>query len=53
MSDRDVLLHILAHVEELWTVLDEFRPLLATLRGPGGKVDMIGAASLRRKVRRG
>jgi hypothetical protein len=53
LSDRDVLLHILAHVEDLWTVLDEFRPVLALLKGPDGKVDMIGAAQLRRRMRRG
>lgn len=53
MSDRDVMLHILAHVEDLWTVLDEFRPLLALLKGPDGKPDMVGALQLRRKVRKG
>jgi len=53
LSDRDVLLHILAHVEDLWAVLDEFRPLLALLKGPDGKPDMVGALQLRRRARRG
>jgi hypothetical protein len=53
LSDRDVLLHILAHVEDLWAVLDEFRPLLAILKGPDGRPDMIGAAQLRRRLKRG
>jgi hypothetical protein len=53
LSDRDVLLHILAHVEDLWAVLDEFRPLLVLLKGPDGRPDMIGAAQLRRRLKRG
>lgn len=53
MSDRDILLHILSHVEDLWSVLDEFRPLLALLKTPDGKPDMVGMLSARRKARRG
>ena len=48
-----MLVHILEHVEHLSDTLAEFRPVLDVLKGPGGKVDMIGAAQLRRKVRRG
>jgi hypothetical protein len=53
LSDRALLVHILEHVEHLTDVLAEFTPLLAMLRGPDGKVDMVGLASLRRKLRRG
>jgi hypothetical protein len=53
LSDRALLVHILEHVEHFTAVLEEFRPLLDLLRGPDGKIDMIGAASLRRRARRG
>jgi hypothetical protein len=53
LSDRDVLLHILEHVEHFTDVLEEFRPMLNLLKGPDGKVDMIGAAQLRRRLKRG
>lgn len=46
-----MLVHILEHVEHLSDTLAEFRPVLDLLRGPGGKVDMIGAAQLRRKLK--
>lgn len=41
------------HVAELAAVLAEFRPLLAVLKGPGGKPDMVGAAQAARRFRRG
>lgn len=53
LSDRDVLLHILQHVEALTEVLEEFRPLLAMVRGPDGKPDMISVAQTVRRFRRG
>lgn len=53
LSDRAILLHLLEHAEHLYQTLEEFRPLLAMLRGPDGKVDMIGAGQLRRRLRRG
>lgn len=53
LSDRALLVHILEHVEHFTEVLEEFRPVLDLLRGPGGKVDMIGAAQLRRRIKRG
>ncbi len=53
LSDRALLVHILEHVEHLSGVLAEFAPLLDLLRRPDGKPDMIGAAQLRRRVRRG
>ena len=55
LSDRDVLLHILTHVEaltELLALLDEFRPLLAMLT-QNGKPDMVGIMQARREFRRG
>lgn len=39
-------------VGELVRVLDEFRPLLAMLRAPDGKPDMIGLAAIRRRAGR-
>lgn len=53
LSDRALLVHILEHVEHLTSVLEEFRPLLDVLRGPGGKPDMIGMAQLGRRIRHG
>ena len=53
LSDRALLVHILEHVEHLSDTLAEFRPVLDLLRGPNGKPDMIGAAQLRRRMRRG
>jgi hypothetical protein len=52
-SDRAILIHILEHVEHLSDTLAEFAPLLAILKGPDGKVDMIGAAQLRRRLKNG
>lgn len=49
-SDRDLLLHILEHVEEITAVLDDFRPLLEMFR-PNGKTDMLGAAQAFRQGR--
>ena len=53
LSDRALLVHILEHVEHLSAVLAEFAPLLSLLKGPDGKLDMVGAAQMRRKMRRG
>ena len=53
LSDRALLVHILEHVEHLSDTLAEFRPVLDLLKGPGGKVDMIGAAQMRRRLKRG
>ena len=55
LSDRDVLLHILTHVEaltELLVLLEEFRPLLALLKTPNGKLDMVGVMQARREAKR-
>lgn len=63
-SDSDVTRKILDHIDaqvheigqqvsELVKVLDEWRPVLAMLRAPGGKPDMIGLATIRRRTRRG
>lgn len=61
-SDQDVTRKLLGHidtqvhaigqqVQALTDVLTEFRPLLALLRRPDGKPDLIGAATLRRRRR--
>lgn len=52
LSDRAILLHLLEHAEHLYKTLEEFRPLLNLIKGADGKPDMIGAAQLRRKLRR-
>lgn len=55
LSDRDLLLHILEHVEELTAVLDEFRPLLTAFTN-ARRPDMLGAAQAFRQgkaLRRG
>lgn len=49
-----MLVHILEHVEHISDVLlkvEPFLPLLDLVKGAGGKVDMMGAAQLRRKFR--
>lgn len=65
LTDRAILLHILAHVEELdaGTALliedmgrlrkleEEFRPLLNMLK-PNGQPDMLAVAQARRGVRK-
>jgi hypothetical protein len=59
MSDRDILLHILSHVEAMWAELEEFRPLLNLVKasnGNGGgaapKLDMIGVLQARRELKK-
>lgn len=62
LSDRDIALHILGHVEELAAlpgqvqqlvdVLEEFRPLLNLIRGANGKPNYVGIAQARRNLRR-
>ena len=53
LSDRALLVHILEHVEAISDLVEEFRPLLNLARAANGKPDMIGAAQLRRRMRRG
>ena len=53
LSDRALLVHILEHVEAFSDLIEEFRPLLNLLKNGNGKPDMIGAAQLRRRMRRG
>lgn len=57
LTDRDILIHILARVEAMWEELEEFRPLLALVKagnGNGGppRVDFIGVMQLRREARK-
>lgn len=52
LSDRDLLLHILSHVESMWAELEEFRPLLAMLKRPDGKPDMVGILGARRQAKK-
>ncbi len=55
LSDRQVLLHILTHVEELAElvdVLEEFRPLLNLIKGQNGKADYVGLAQIGRGLRK-
>jgi hypothetical protein len=66
LSDHDLLLHALAHIEDLYEKIGEihgavmrvdghlsvFAPLLAKW-APGGKPDMIGLMQARREARRG
>lgn len=52
LSDRALLVHILEHVEAFSDLIEEFRPLLSVLKGANGEIDYIGAAQLRRRMRR-
>ncbi len=54
LSDRAILVHLLEHVEAMWDLLEEFRPLLDMLRARngGGQLDMIGVLQLRREARK-
>lgn len=52
LSDREILLHILTHVENLCAELEEFRPLLNLIKGSNGKPDYVGVAQLGRGLRR-
>lgn len=52
LTDRALLVHILEHVEAMWAELDEFRPLLAMIKRPGGAPDMVGMLQARREVRK-
>lgn len=52
LSDRDILLHILTHVEQLTAELEEFRPLLAMAKGKHGQPDMISVLQARRELKR-
>jgi hypothetical protein len=57
LSDRELLIHLLQHVEVMGEQMNEitaqlavFRPLLDQL-APGGKPDMLGAMQARRTVK--
>lgn len=52
LTDRDLLLLILGHVQEMWAELDSFRPLLAMLKRPDGRPDMVGLFQARREARK-
>jgi hypothetical protein len=62
LDDRQILLHILTHVEDLAAlpaqvqtlvdVLEEFRPLLNLIKGGNGKPDYIGLAQAGRTFRK-
>lgn len=63
-SDENVTRKILGHIDsqvhvigqqlaEMYAVLEEYRPLLAMLRRPDGKPDLVGAATVKRRLRRG
>jgi hypothetical protein len=59
MTDRQLLEQIARRTQEtrdmvntLTAVLDEFRPLLAVIKGANGKPDMIGVLQARREARR-
>jgi hypothetical protein len=53
LSDRELLLHILQHVEHLSTELERWRPLLQMIAPNGAAPDAIGAAQAWRAMRRG
>lgn len=66
LTDRELLIHVLQHVEDMWEKLAEvhehtlrmdgqlsvFAPLLARF-APGGKPDMIALMQARREARHG
>lgn len=52
ITDREILLHILARVEAMWDELEQFRPLLAMVKGGNGKPDMVGLLQARREVKK-
>ena len=62
LTDRDILLHLLTHVEELTDLpekvgqlvdaLEEFRPLLNLITTKNGQPDMIGLAQVGRAWRK-
>lgn len=52
ITDREILLHILRRVEAMWDELEQFRPLLAILKRPDGRPDMIGLLQARREARK-
>lgn len=54
MPDRQILLHILSHVEAMWAELEEYRPLLAMVKGRGGPggPNMLDVMQARRDIKR-
>jgi hypothetical protein len=59
LSDRDLLIHLLQHVEDMhdrieqaWTLIQPYVPILAKFAG-GGQPDMMTIMQARRDLRRG
>jgi hypothetical protein len=50
LTDRQILLHLLAHVEDLAAMLEPFRPVLQAA-APGGRPDAISLAQAGRMLR--
>lgn len=58
-TDRELLRHALAHIEDMhdrmeqiWTVLQPFVPMLASM-APAGQADILTIMQARRELRRG
>jgi hypothetical protein len=52
VTDRDLLIHLVSRVEQLWSEFEQFRPLLNMIKGGGGKPDMVGVLQARRELRK-
>jgi hypothetical protein len=52
VTDRELLIHLVSRVEQLWAEVEQFRPLLNMIRGGNGKPDMVGVLQARREIRK-
>jgi hypothetical protein len=52
VTDRELLIHLVSRVEQLWEEIEQFRPLLNMVKAGGGKPDMVGLLQARREARK-
>jgi hypothetical protein len=52
VTDRELLIHLVRRIDEMWAELEQFRPLLAMIRGGNGKPDMVGLLQARREAKK-
>jgi hypothetical protein len=52
LTERELLIHLVSRVEQLWAEIEQFRPLLNMVKAGNGKPDMVGLLQARREARK-
>lgn len=52
ISDRELLIHLVSRMEQLWEEIERLRPLLNLITASNGKPDMIALMQARREVKK-